>query len=91
MTIFVYECEEAPPKRRFIAQHEKLEGSLYLTCHGSTAEIARQKAQLMLDYAALDPKDRTGFGLKAKLDAINEGTETPQPTSRHRRDIEDLA
>lgn len=88
MTILIYECAEAPPKRRFIAQHERMENSLYLTCHGPTAEIARAKAQLMLDYASLDPKERTGFGLKAKLEALNNGD---APARKLRRDVDDLA
>lgn len=89
MSILIYECPDAPPKRRFIAQHERMESNLYLTCHGPTADIARAKAQLMLDYASLDPKERTGFGLKDKLEALSRGD---SPASRKpRRDVDDLA
>ena len=88
MSILIYEWPEAPPKRRFIAQHERMENSLYLTCHGPTADIARAKAQLMLDYASLDPKERTGFKLKERLEALNGGNLLSR---KPRRDVDDLA
>ena len=73
MTILLYHCPTAPDKRRWIAQYPKLSDNLYLTVHGETADIARAKANLMQEYAALDPKDRTGFDLKGRLTALNGG------------------
>lgn len=84
--IYIYECADAPPKRRFLAQHERVENNLYVTCHGPTEAIARAKMEVMLEYRALDAKDRTGFKLKEKLESLGE----PAPT-RPRRDVDDLA
>lgn len=68
--IYVYECAEAPAERRFIAQFERMKNNLYLTIHGASEFQARSKAELMLQYAALEPVDRTGFKLRERLASI---------------------
>lgn len=68
--IYIYECVDAPVERRFIAQFERLKNNLYMTIHGASAYQARAKAELMLQYAALEPVDRTGFKLRERLAAI---------------------
>jgi hypothetical protein len=70
----IYECPEAPEHRRFIAQAERLKDNLYMVVHGSTREQATAKLDLIESYRALDPSEKTGFGLKAKLDALNGGS-----------------
>lgn len=71
MTLLLYHCPTAPTKRRWIAQFPRLSDNLYLTIRGSTAEIAREKAELMWQFHALDPKEQAGFKLKERLDKIN--------------------
>lgn len=68
--IFIYHCPEAPEDRRFIAQFERQKGNLYLTIHGASEFQARGKAELMLQYANLEPVERTGFKLRERLAAI---------------------
>ena len=68
--IYIYECADAPAERRFIAQFERLKNNFYLTIHGASAFQARSKAELMQQYAALEPVDRTGFKLRDRLAAI---------------------
>lgn len=72
MTILLYHCPTAPVDRLWIAQYPRIKDNLYVTFHGSTADLARAKAELMQKYAALDPKERTGFNLKARLAALGE-------------------
>jgi hypothetical protein len=71
--IHIYESLSAPPPRRFIAQFDQSKLNLFMTIHGPTAAIAEGKARLMLDYAALDPAQKTGFDLKGKLADLNGG------------------
>ena len=71
--IHLYECPTAPPKRRWIAQHEMLKDRLYLVIHGPTAEIAKAKANLHLQYRALPSNERKDFDLKGQLAALNSG------------------
>lgn len=68
--IYVYECAAAPAERRFIAQFERQKNNLYLTVHGASESQARSKAELMLEYASLEPTQRTGFKLRDRLAAI---------------------
>lgn len=86
--IHLYECPTAPPKRRWIAQHEMLKDRLYLVIHGPTAEIAKAKANLHLRYRALPPGDRKEFDLKGQLAALS-GGEIEVVTDEH-DDDEDL-
>lgn len=69
--IHIYESATAPANRRFIAQAERIKGSMFLTIQGSSAEVVTKKAKLMLEYQATDPKDRKAFDLKGKLSALN--------------------
>lgn len=71
--IHLYQCQTAPPARRWIAQFERLKDNLYVTIHGSSAETAQAKAELMRQFQVLDPKERTAFNLKGRLAALNDG------------------
>jgi len=77
--IHIYECDTAPPQRRFIAQFERIKNNLYTTFQGSTAEKAQAKAELFLSYVNAEPKDRTGFKLREKLLAIEDGIADDDP------------
>lgn len=70
MTILLYHCPTAPAKRRWIAQSQNT-NLTYITIHGETADIARAKAELMNQFARLDPKEIKAFDLKGKLAAIS--------------------
>lgn len=84
--IFVYECPTAPARRRYIAQFEKIADNLYVTVQGSSAEKARAKAELMHQFQTMEPTDRTGFNLKARLAAIEEEPAVAAPVKRRRED-----
>lgn len=75
MSVLIYECPTAPQSRRFIAQFDQMKGNLHLVIYGSTADLARAKAQLMIDYRASD--DRKKFNLKGKLEALGEPAYDP--------------
>ena len=83
--IYVYECAAAPADRRFIAQFERLKNNLYLTIHGASEFQARGKAELMLEYAALEPPERTGFKLRERLAAIPVDVGAVEAPKRPRR------
>ena len=88
--IHLYECPTAPPKRRWIAQHEMLKDRLYLVIHGPTAEIAKAKANLHLQYRALPSNERKDFDLKGQLAALNSGEIEFMDASAREDDDEDL-
>lgn len=73
MTIHIYESKTALSRRRFIAQFEMLKDNLFLVIHGPTAEIAKAKAELHLQYRALPPNERKAFDLSGQLEALNDG------------------
>lgn len=75
MTLHIYECSTAPQNRRFIAQFDQGKNNLHLVIYGPTAELARAKAQLFIDYRATD--DRKKFNLKGKLTALGEPAYDP--------------
>lgn len=72
MTILLYHCPTAPAHRLWIAQFQN-KSDLYVTVHGSSADLARAKAQLLVEYQRLDPKDRKGFDLLGRLAVLNGG------------------
>ena len=89
MTIPDLRGPEAPPKCRFIAQHERMENSLYLTCHGPT--VLTRRGQGATDAGLRFPRSegrRTGFqveGSSRSLERRNLAFQTPH------RDVDDLA
>ena len=70
MTILLYHCPTAPAKRRWIAQSQNT-NLTYITIHAETADIARAKAELMDQYARLDPKEHKAFDLKGRLATLS--------------------
>ena len=71
MRIVVYKAvDEVEEHKLFSAQFEQSKDNFYITCHGPTAEIAKAKAQLIIDYQATQPGDRKAFDLKGKLAAL---------------------
>ena len=71
MKIVVYKAvDQVEDHQRFCAQFEQVKDNFYVTCHGPTPEIARAKAQLIIDYQATPPLDRKAFDLKGKLAAL---------------------
>lgn len=83
--IFIYECPDAPPERRFIAQFERQASTLYITFHGQSEHQARAKAELWQTYQSLDPAQRSGFKLRERLAAIPaEAVEQEQPKKLRR-------
>ena len=71
MTILLYHCPTAPAHRLWIAQFQN-KSDLYVTVHGSSADLARAKAQLLAEHQRLDPKDRKAFDLRGRLAALGD-------------------
>lgn len=72
MTILLYHCPTAPDHRSWLAQFQN-KSDLYVTVHANSADIARAKAQLLVEYQRLDPKDRKAFDLRGRLTVLNGG------------------
>lgn len=71
MKIIVYKAvDEVEGHKLFSAQFEQVKDNFYVTCHGPTAEIAKAKAQLIIDYQATPPAERKAFDLKGKMAAL---------------------
>lgn len=79
MKIAVYETtEDVPPKRRFLAQFEKIKNRLCIHFYGATAEEARQKAQDFWDKQVL-PNARKKTDDEIAADAVDQDEEIRDP------------
>lgn len=67
MTIHLYHCPTAPAHRRWIAQFARIKDNFYITVLADTADNARGKAEVMVDYQKVPLIERRNFDLKGRL------------------------
>lgn len=68
--IHLYHCPTAPAGRTWIGTSPSVKGATHIVIYGATADDARAKVQLQIEYQSLGPKDRKAFDLKGKLAAM---------------------